>query len=177
MSWLDLFKAGQKKPTQPESRGNATAGSSLRASAKGYSRFTRLVFIDYEGVLRPTGQTKLTQLPILIDWLEAQPEIGLVLTTQMRATHSLRALLALMGSAKDRVVGATPVFSAVKQVEVEMWLINHRYRGLWAVVTADKQCYPKQCPLVVAEPDIGLTLDHLGSLEAWLELNGKHSGP
>ncbi len=142
---------------------------------KAKPRFEQLVFLDFEGVLQPEGQATLTQLPLLVEWLATRPEVGLVLTTTWRSVRTTRRLVEDLGSAGSRVLGVTPLLggSAGKHDEIEAWLLKHRYRGLWVILTATKVAYVRQCPLVVTEASIGLKPIHFDRLDAWLELNGK----
>ena len=103
-----------------------------------------ILFLDFDGVLHPNNQPDLlfVWVPRLAMWLDAWPEVDVVIASSWRVAYSQNEMLEMLGPViASRVVGCTPwvrqerddnVYPAAKttvltherQVEVEAWMAS-----------------------------------------------------
>ena len=101
-----------------------------------------ILFLDFDGVLHPNHQPgKLfTSVPRLAEWLDAWPQVDVVISSSWRVLHSQDEMVEMLGPVVgSRVVGCTPcvhqerddnVYPAAKttvliperQVQAEAWM-------------------------------------------------------
>ena len=101
-----------------------------------------ILFLDFDGVMHPNNQPDLlfVWVPRLAMWLDAWPEVDVVISSSWRVAHSQDEMVEMLGPIiGSRVVGCTPwvdqerddnVYPAAKttvltherQVQVEAWM-------------------------------------------------------
>jgi HAD domain in Swiss Army Knife RNA repair proteins len=103
-----------------------------------------ILFLDFDGVMHPNNQPDLlfVWVPRLAVWLDAWPEVDVVISSSWRVAHSQHELVELLGPViGSRVVGCTPwasqerddnvypsaklnVLTHERQVEIEAWMAS-----------------------------------------------------
>lgn len=103
----------------------------------------RVLFLDFDGVLHPLGLQLLDKryvngkpvarpyqveffcwVPLLAQWLQAHPDVCLVIHSSWRASHSEQALAEYLGPLKSRCLGATSS-ELDKYPSILAWLADH----------------------------------------------------
>lgn len=140
---------------------------------------SRLLFLDFDGVLHPGLAGTFIYLPMLEDYLRAQPSIGVVLSTSWRQQESFPKLLEIFSpDIRSRIVGATPTFPdspEVRYCEILAWLRANRFSGPWVALDDDTSLFPNFCDnLVVCLTHRGLRPPQLASVSQ--KLNLPHEG-
>ena len=67
-----------------------------------------ILFLDFDGVLHPSNQagTLFTWAPRLAAWLEAWPEVDVVISSNWRVAHSQHEMVEMLGPViGNRIVG------------------------------------------------------------------------
>ena len=83
---------------------------------------TRLLFIDFDGVLHPLDDVHRPDgwfrwLPVLADLLAPWPDVRLVVHSSWRYDHSDAELRVLLGQLSSRVVGSVPRLPREQAIE------------------------------------------------------------
>jgi len=110
-----------------------------------------LLFLDIDGVLRRGAAGPLVRMPLLAVWLEGQPNLGIVISSEWRLTHSLGHLRRMFSPAiAQRVVGITPRLDGVetggeylhtRQREIEAWRLSNGHHGRFAALDDDARLF------------------------------------
>lgn len=136
----------------------------LEATPRFQTQFTAILFLDFDGVLHRGFTGTFSKLPLLLDWLDANPSVGLVLTTSWRLDSTIEVASSYLGAGQCRVLGLTPDLSAQgcnRMDEVQAWLAEARWQGSWAILDDEATLFPKTPYLVVTDKKEGLTLENL----------------
>jgi hypothetical protein len=150
-------------------------------SSAGSTALSRIVFLDFDGVMHPRGCTidrYFCHLPLLEDWLRGRPSIGVVISSSWREVHPLDETRSFFSAdLQARILSVTPVLGAdrcaqwegqspppERETEVLGWMRGSGRSWQWAALDDQPELYRADCPwLVLCDGLVGLT-------EAELEL-------
>lgn len=134
------------------------------------------LFLDFDGCLHPGLAGTFVYLPLLQEFLLAQPSVQVVLSTSWRLDKPFADLLLLFHPAlRCRIVGVTPALAeqpGQRWLEIQRWLVqNNATRSRWVALDDDRSLFPPYCDHVVwCDPARGLRRHHLAQLEDKLAL-------
>lgn len=137
----------------------------------------RWLFLDFDGVLHPGLAGTFIHLPLLQQFLQDHPDVGVVLTTSWRLDYSLEELRRyFVADLRARVVDVTPALleytPAKRYAEIQVWLRRHGACRPWAALDDDASLYPPECPqLVLCNAARGLRQPQLDALRVKLGLS------
>jgi hypothetical protein len=141
---------------------------------------TRVLFLDFDGVLHPT--TNFTSdgpliktvlfgwLPNLRAVLTPHPDVSLVVHSTWRLTHDVNELRGVLGVLGRHVVGATPL--GERYASIRAWLDMNPQVTSYRILDDDAAEFPKPAPaeLVLCDPRAGVAAPEvLEELRRWLE--------
>jgi len=130
-----------------------------------------ILFLDFDGVMHPNNQPELlfVWVPRLAMWLDAWPEVDVVISSSWRVAHSQDEMVEMLGPIiGSRVVGCTPwvrqerddnVYPAAKttvltherQLEVEAWMASSwNPERAWAALDDMPYLFEADCGRLVA---------------------------
>ena len=136
----------------------------------------KVLFLDFDGVLHPAGDgieelkgPAFVWLPLLEDALARHSNVGIVVSSTWRYTHSQGELRELLGSIGPRLLGAIP--TGPRYEGIRWWL--HLNRSFTSFRILDDQplefADPPPPELVLCTPSLGLTTPGvLEQLRSWL---------
>lgn len=138
--------------------------------------FSRLVALDFDGVLHPCLAGTFIYLPDFEAWLRRHPDVGVLFATTWREQYSLQKLAELFShDLRARIVGATPVFAegpGCRYEEILSWIRSTGFRGPWAALDDDLTLFPDNCDeLVLCATVRGLRRAQLDELTRKLQLS------
>jgi hypothetical protein len=130
---------------------------------------TRLLFLDFDGVLHPGLAGTFCYLFRIEEFLLAHPAVGVVLSTSWRQQYSLDELRLYFSPAlRVRIIDVTPVLPegrGQRYAEIQAWLARHGGHLRWAALDDDASLFPAWCDeLVLCDPARGLRQKHLDEL-------------
>lgn len=118
------------------------------------------LFLDFDGVLHPGLSGTFINLPLLVEFLEEQPQVRIVLSSSWRLEQPLSALKEYFPAAvQPRILGCTPELPGGSRYgEILHWL---RHEGVtlskWAALDDDSALFPQFCDqLVLCKTSKGL---------------------
>ncbi len=151
----------------------------------------RVLFLDFDGVLHPLGLQLVEQrfingkpvarpyaveffcwVPLLAQWLQAHPDVVLVVHSSWRASHSEAALADYLGPLKERVLGATDA-NLEKYPSILAWLDAHPEVSSYRILDDALQEFPQDPAdeaFIACDWQLGLSeLAVQEQLKGWLE--------
>lgn len=136
---------------------------------------TRLLFLDFDGVLHPTSATaneQFCQLRLLTDCL-ADIDCSLVISSSWRHHHALPDLIERFPpSMRRRFVGATggPCFGRWPRHQEILAFVGMAAVGAdWRALDDSINEFPAECPqLVACDPNRGFDVPQMQILKRWL---------
>lgn len=124
-----------------------------------------LLFLDFDGVLRPVSAAKntLPLLPRLEVVLREHPTASVVISSTWREDFSLQELRTLFSSdLRERIIGCTPVlyfldYLHIRHEEILTWLKNNNQQNeAWLALDDDENLFPPRCEnLLLVDAEIG----------------------
>lgn len=89
-----------------------------------------VLMLDFDGVLHPAQSGSLERLPLLERWLEANPEVHVVVSSDWRCSHTVTQFAEYFSEAlRARVLDVTPEQRGVpREAEILAWLQAHDFR-------------------------------------------------
>ena len=137
----------------------------------------KLLFLDFDGVLHPThfaGEDPFNRVHLLEESL-ASSDLGIVISSSWRFTHSIEKLQKLLpGSISNLVIGATgaPVIGKhPRYQEIQTFLQTHGVSN-WRALDDSYWEFPSHCPeLIRCNPNTGIADKQIVELRQWLEAN------
>ena len=144
------------------------------------SQKTRVLFLDFDGVLHPTTDFDNSSdavvatplfgwLPVLVAALKGYPDVGIVVHSTWRYTHDVDELRELLGPLGVRFLGATP--RGPRYESILWWLhLNPTYTAHRILDDAARE-FPTPAPaqLIVCHPHRGVSDPAvLAQLAEWL---------
>lgn len=144
------------------------------------ARPTRLLFLDFDGVLHPTSATpsgRFACTPILAEAL-ADAACEIVISSSWRHHHELTDLVTLLPSfLGNLVVGSTGEASIGKHarfMEIQAYLRDFAPGATWRALDDSLFEFPPRCPeLIACDPNFGFTFREAGRLRRWLTAQGE----
>jgi len=135
----------------------------------------RVIFLDFDGVLHPSGGPPGTVLPfeyidLLAKLLERWPTVGLVVHSSWRDTYSIDELREFLGPVSSRFIGI--VAPGPKAEAILAYLAGSPDITSHLVIDDDAAEFPSGFPgaILLCEPLTGLSAAAAqGQLGAWLE--------
>ncbi len=150
------------------------------------SVWTRLLFLDFDGVMHPfrcTIDQYFCHLDLLEGWLRQRLDVGVVITSSWREAHPVAEMESFFSEdLQHRVLGATPLLTRdswarcdgespsvrfEREAEVSRWL--NESGQLWRPwVALDDQAWlykPFNPRLVLCDGKVGLTLLELDKVD------------
>ena len=147
---------------------------------------TRLLFLDFDGVMHPfrcTIDKYFCHLELLEAWLRQRPDVGVVISSSWREAHPVAEMTSFFSEdLQHRILGATPLLKRdswaqydgepplvrfEREVEVLRWLneSGEPWRP-WAALDDQAWLYKPFNPgLVLCDGKVGLTLLELNKLD------------
>lgn len=134
----------------------------------------KLLFLDFDGVLHPThfaGEDPLNRAHLLEASL-AGSDLGIVISSSWRFTHSLEKLQKLLpNSISNLVIGVTgaPVIGKhPRYQEIQAFLQSHG-RSNWRALDDSYWEFPTPCPeLIRCNPNTGISEKQIQELNQWI---------
>ena len=158
-----------------------------------------ILFLDFDGVLHPNNQPDLlfVWVPRLAMWLDAWPEVDVVIASSWRVAYSQNEMLEMLGPViASRVVGCTPwvrqerddnVYPAAKttvltherQVEVEAWMASSwDPERAWVALDDMPYLFEADCGrLVVCAGRRGISRENVQALDRHAQRAGLTPSP
>ena len=151
-----------------------------------------LLALDFDGVLHPINsrtESMFCRLDLLEAWLRLRPAIKVVITSSWREVHPFDELVSFFSQdLQHRIAGVTPVYEKLfgkrgarsseeiaatqyrRKVEIERWMTDSGGSfDAWGALDDDPSLFAPGCPnLVICDPAIGLTEEHLAKLDELL---------
>ena len=146
-----------------------------------------ILFLDFDGVLHPNNQpgALFTWVPRLAVWLDAWPEVDVVISSSWRVAHSQPEMVEMLGPLiGGRVVGCTPwvsqarednVYPAAKttvltherQVQIEAWMAaSWEPQRAWVALDDMPYLFEPDCGrLVVCAGREGISRENVQALD------------
>lgn len=134
-----------------------------------------VLFLDFDGVLHPTGGessgARFAKRPLL-ETLLREPDlchVEIVISSTWREAYPLKQLVSIFSEdIRPRIIGATPTLADVaprylRYREIKSWLAAHPAINYWAALDDAIDDFPsdKRANVVFTNPAIGLEYDHL----------------
>lgn len=142
----------------------------------------KLLFLDFDGVLHPTGGAPGTcmpfeWLPTLVELLEPAPDVLLAVHSSWREVHTMEYLREFLGPLGSRVLGSVP--HGPKSKSILAFLKSYsEVRDYLILDDSTAEFSPElRTRLLVCSPLIGVQDPEIQlALKAWLALSGEHDG-
>ena len=134
----------------------------------------KLLFLDFDGVLHPThfaGEDPFNRVHLLEESLVGS-ELGIVISSSWRFTHSLEKLQKLLpDSISNLVIGVTgvPVIGKhPRYQEIQTFLKSHGHSN-WRALDDSYWEFPSPCPeLIRCNPNTGISEKQIQELNQWI---------
>lgn len=134
----------------------------------------KLLFLDFDGVLHPThfaGEDPFNRVYLLEASLEGS-DLGIVISSSWRFTHSLEKLQKLLpNSISNLVIGVTgaPVIGKhPRYQEIQTFLQSHGGSN-WRALDDSYWEFPTPCPeLIRCNPNTGISEKQVQELNQWI---------
>jgi HAD domain in Swiss Army Knife RNA repair proteins len=134
----------------------------------------KLLFLDFDGVLHPThfaGEDPFNRVHLLEEAL-AGSDLGIVISSSWRFTHSLKKLQKLLpGSISNLIIGVTgaPVIGKhPRYQEIQNFLQTHEASS-WRALDDSYWEFPSPCPeLIRCNPNTGISEKQIQELRQWV---------
>lgn len=150
------------------------------------AQLTRMLFLDFDGVLHPINGPAFSRLPLLEAWLRQRTDLGIVISSSWREHMSSQRLAELFSpDLRQRLVGATPVLSTrewhrapgrVRHTEVLAWLDQNQGIKEWGILDDQALLFPPGLDrLVITDGRMGLAPKDLRRLEVVLAIRRQPS--
>lgn len=139
---------------------------------------TRLLFLDFEGVVHPLAPVEelhphkwFCWLPLLAEMLRTRPEVQLVVHSSWRNRFDYAELRQLLGSLGTRFIGVAPGLPKAQAIASVLKANTGRFRD-HVVLDDDKQLSGTPgLNLILCDPSLGLSAPATqASLARWLAL-------
>ena len=134
----------------------------------------KLLFLDFDGVLHPThfaGEDPFNRVHLLEETL-AGSNIGIVISSSWRFTHSLEKLQKLLpNSISSLLIGVTgsPVIGKHPRYREIMNFLHSHGVSNWKALDDSYWEFPSPCPeLIRCNPNTGITEKQILELQQWL---------
>ena len=146
-----------------------------------------ILFLDFDGVMHPNNQPELlfVWVPRLARWLDAWPQVDVVISSSWRVAHSQHEMVEMLGPViGSRVVGCAPwvdqtrddnvypsaklhVLSHERQVQIEAWLASSWDPGrAWVALDDMPYLFRADCTrLVVCAGRHGISPENVQALD------------
>lgn len=123
-----------------------------------------ILFLDFDGVLNIPGHYgKSMFVPEYLARLEKIAidfDLKIVISSSWRETFNLEQLQDFFSenTLHERIIGCTPVVQQnpwppyireIRQLEIQQWIIDNNYNGLWVAIDDDKRIFEEGCPNLV----------------------------
>ena len=153
-----------------------------------------ILFLDFDGVLHPNNQPDLlfVWVPRLAMWLDAWPEVDVVISSSWRMAHPQHEMVEMLGPViGSRVVGCTPwasqerddnvypsakinVLTHERQVQVQAWMASSwDPERAWVALDDMPYLFESDCArLVVCAGRQGLSRENVQALDRHAEQAG-----
>ena len=136
---------------------------------------TRLLFLDFDGVLHPTSATAdrlFSQVSLLAACL-ADEDCSLVISSSWRHHHPLPELIERIPlTMRRRIVGATggPCFGRWPRHQEILAFVGEAAVGPdWRALDDSVNEFPERCPqLIACDPNLGFDVPQARALSRWL---------
>jgi hypothetical protein len=142
---------------------------------------TRILFLDFDGVLHPefcAPSKYFCQLPLLESHLRSDPEISIVISSTWRLNRSLAALKeSFSADIADRIIGVTLQFAQLcnvpetlvayhREAECDAWLRKKQHRTApWFALDDRSWLFrPFSKHLVLTDGSVGVTAETVDTL-------------
>lgn len=136
----------------------------------------KVLFLDFDGVLHPAGDgpevlegPTFVWLPFLEGVLRGYPNVGIVVSSTWRYTHTDGELRLLLGDLGPRLLGAIP--RGPRYEGIQWWLHMNRAFASHRIIDDHAREFPDPLPpeLLLCDPALGLaTPGVIDGLCAWL---------
>lgn len=135
-----------------------------------------MIYLDFDGVLHPTGGTTLPfeYMPTFEAVLRQYPKVQVVITSSWREVFSLEYIRDTFFSegVGDRVIGCTPILrNSSRYDEIMMHRDQHGYLGTYLVIDDDASQFPEGWPpLLLCDGKRGLDTTMLETLKRQIKI-------
>lgn len=140
------------------------------------TNFSRILFLDFDGVLHPFARGTFTKLPEFSEWLSANPHISVVISSTWRLLHPLDELKEFFPLAvRHQIVDVTPslsntegsiILAASRIDEIKAWLAQHPQVEKWTALDDEERLFPGALSNVVLTKSAeGFDASHLADIE------------
>lgn len=137
---------------------------------KGFDRSKPVLFLDIDGVLHPNTDESLSQLPLLLDMLERNPNLQIVMSSSWRADIDDNFIVNKFGIAFDlALVGATPYGLKSRSDEINAFVKYYKVDKY--IILDDRKDLFKQDDdnIIFTQTHRGLTKQHVKLINEWLK--------
>lgn len=166
--------AGLSAPTTRKQLNAAVAGE--RGHLDDAFRWPRVLSIDFDGVLHPTGTgatsnatTFFGWLPMLEELLKPHDDVYVLVHSSWRYEYRPNELQMMLGTLEARFVGAAP--NGNRYESVLWWLQQNPAFKSYRILDDDASEFPTPAPaeLILCDPSRGVSEPRvLAELQAWL---------
>ena len=134
----------------------------------------KLLFLDFDGVLHPThfaGEDPFNRVHLLEESL-AGSDLGIVISSSWRFTHSFEKLQKLLPSSISNLVigvtGAPVIGKHPRYQEIQTFLQSHG-GSHWRALDDSYWEFPTPCPeLIRCNPNTGISEKQVQELNQWI---------
>ena len=134
----------------------------------------KLLFLDFDGVLHPThfaGEDPFNRVHLLEEPL-ARSDLGIVISSSWRFTHSIEKLQKLLPSSISNLVigvtGAPVIGKHPRYQEIQTFLKSHGHSN-WRALDDSYWEFPSPCPeLIRCNPNTGISEKQIQELNQWI---------
>ena len=133
-------------------------------------RQSRILFLDFDGVLHATAGPAFVYVEALAAMLHGHDDVRIVITSSHRIYQSMVHMIEKLGPLAGPVIDATPVIDGgrSRQREIECWL-DHRGIDDFRVLDDDPRLFDKDWPpLILCDSRFGLNKPVIDLLKIWL---------
>lgn len=138
------------------------------------NKFTKIVFLDFDGVLHPYASGTFSKLLMFAAWLEAHPHIGVVFSSTWRYEYPLEELREFFPhQVRAQIVGVTPdlmvkqgliLAAPTRSEEIGSWLRENRHVTKWLALDDEPRLFTSLDNVVLTQTSEGLTMHHLATI-------------
>ena len=134
----------------------------------------KLLFLDFDGVLHPThfaGEDPFNRVHLLEESL-AGSDLGIVISSSWRFTHSFEKLQKLLPSSISNLVigvtGAPVIGKYPRYQEIQSFLQSHGHSN-WRALDDSYWEFPTPClELIRCNPNTGISEKQIQELRQWM---------